>query len=188
MKNLGKLRNLGQIGGPKRLLGHSLQKVLLGFHPADILAAIARAVVIVAETNHLQGLCPGQVLHSGVEVNGQVLDRVVIIHVDGHVKIHAANGVHQGGKRFQADLHGVVHRDAQLLGKRGGHLIHAADVICGVELVVLAINLDLGVPGDVHPVDLSGPGIHRHQNVGVAAAVSVIHAGNQDRVKIGFAG
>ncbi|MPN34767.1 hypothetical protein SDC9_182261 [bioreactor metagenome] len=142
----------------------------------------------MAETDHLQSFRAGEMLRSGAEVDGQVLIRVVVVHIDGNIKIHTANGVHQRGKCLQADLHGIVHRNSQLPGERFRHLIHAADVVGGVELVVFSVDVDFGVPGNVHPVYLPGPGVHRHQNIGVAAAVPVVHTGNQNRVKVGFTG
>ena len=46
--------------------------------------------------------------------------------------------------------------------------------------MVIAAHQCLGVAGDADAVDALAHGVHRYQNVGVAAAVAVIHAGEQD--------
>ena len=56
LEDLHKAVHLGQIGHGESLLGNGFQKVLLGLHPPQVLAAVAGAVVVVAEANHLQGV------------------------------------------------------------------------------------------------------------------------------------
>ena len=70
----------------------------------------------MAEADHLQRLLTGEMLHPGGEVDVQVLVGIVVIHVDGDFKVHAADGIHQ--RREAVQIHGYrkVHWDAQLLG------------------------------------------------------------------------
>ena len=50
--------------------------------------------------------------------------------------------------------------------------------------MVFPVDDGLGVPGDADAVDLSVLRVHRHQDVGVASAVAVVHTGDQNGVKI----
>ena len=79
------------IAGGEHFLRHGLQKLLLGLHPAQILAAVAGTVVIVTEADHPQGVRAVEVLHSLLEVDAEVLDGVIVVHVDGDLKINAAD-------------------------------------------------------------------------------------------------
>ena len=119
-------------------------------------------------------------------MDGQALIGVVVVHVHGDIEVHAADGVHQGLKALQIHQHRVIHRDAQLFRHHVGQQLHAAGVVSGVDLVVLAVEIGLGVPGDADAGYVVVGGIQRHEDVGVASAVAVIHAGDQDGVKVLF--
>jgi hypothetical protein len=74
----------------------------------------------------------------------------------------------------------VVHRDAQ----QAGHLLHglgkAAVVVGVVQLLHRPGHIQQGVPGQTDDVDLPVLGVHRHQEIGVAAAVLVVQAAQED--------
>ena len=53
--------------------------------------------------------------------------------------------------------------------------------------MVLSIDDGLGVPWDADTIDVVVLCIHGHQDIGVAAAIVVIHAGHQNGVEIGLA-
>lgn len=117
----------------------------------------------------------------------QVLVRIVVIHADGDFKVHAADGIHQRGEAVQIYGYRKIHWDAQLLGDGLGQQSGPAGVIGEVDLVVLSIDDGLGVPGDADTIDVVVLCIHGHQDIGVAAAIVVIHAGHQNGVEIGLA-
>ena len=141
----------------------------------------------MAEADHLQRLRTGEMLHPGGEVDVQVLVRIVVIHADGDFKVHAADGIHQRGEAVQIYGYRKIHWDAQLLGDGLGQQSGPAGVIGEVDLVVLSIDDGLGVPWDADTIDVVVLRIHSHQDIGVAAAIVVIHAGHQNGVEIGLA-
>ena len=134
----------------------------------------------MAEAHHLQGVLPVQVLHALFQVDVQVLIGVVIVHVQGDLKVHAADLVHQLHEGFQVHLHREVHRDAQGVGHRFPHLVHAAEIVGVVDLAGLAVDVNAGIPGDADAGDGLLLGVKAHQDIGVGAAVVVIQAGDQD--------
>ena len=107
----------------------------------------------MAEAHHLQGVLPVQVLHALFQVDVQVLIGVVIVHVQGDLKVHAADLVHQLHEGLDVHLNVEVHRDAH--GVRHGvpHLLRAAGVVGVVDLVGVAVDVDAGVPGDADAGD-----------------------------------
>ena len=187
LEDLYKIPHLPQVGHRQHLGGHGFQKGLLGLHPADVLRAVASAVVVVAETDHLHGLLAAQMLHPLGEVDVKVLEGIVVIHVDRDLKIHTADGVHQGLKPREIHGHGKVHRDAKLFGDGVRQQVRAAGVIGEVDLVLFAVDDGLGVPGDAGAVDGTVLAVKTDEDVGVAAAVAVILAGEEDGVEIGLA-
>ena len=110
----------------------------------------------------------------------EVLGGVVVVHIDRHLEIDAADGVHQFHKTLQVHSHIVVHRDAQQIGQLLAQPLHAAHVVGSIEFWNIPVGVDQGVPGDAHGVDLPLVRVHHHQDVGVAAAVVVVMAGHQD--------
>ena len=90
-------------------------------------------------------------------------------------------------KARQIHGNGVVHRDAQLVGHHLCQLGHAALAEGGVDLVGFSIPHGLGVTGDADAVDVAVHSVHSYQNVGVAVAVAVVRAGDQDGVEAALA-
>ena len=114
----------------------------------------------------------------------QVLVGVVVVHVDGDLEVHTADGVHQRLEACQIHGHGEVHGDAQLLSHDVRQLLHAAAAEGGVDLVVFAVPDGLGVPGDADAVDAAVFRVHAQEDVGVAVAVAVVGPGEQDGVEV----
>lgn len=105
VENFGVVVDFGEdIACGEHLFRHGLQELLLGGHAAQILAAVAAAVVIMAESHHPQGVGAAQMLDALFEVDAEVLDGVVIVHIDGDIEIHAADGIHQRGKALRLTL------------------------------------------------------------------------------------
>ena len=132
----------------------------------------------MAEAHHLQGIRPIQQTGPLCKVNGEVLIRIVVVHVNGDIELHAADGVDQRLEASEVHQHGVVHRNPQLIGHHLGQKFHAAGVVGGVDLVILAVEKGLAVTGNTDAVCIAGGGVHRQENIGVAAAVAVVHAGD----------
>ena len=117
------------------------------------------------------------------EVDAEVLDGVVIVHIDGDIEIHAADGIHQRGKALQIDADRVIHRNTQLLRHGVGQKLRAALIIGVVDFAGLAVNDGLGVPGDADAVNVAVHRVYRHKDVGVATAVVIVKAGKEDCVE-----
>lgn len=142
---------MGDVPGGEHLFCHGLQKILLGGHTAQILAAVAGTVVIVTEADHPQGVRAVEVLHSLLEVDAEVLDGVIVVHVDGDLKINAADSVHQRGEALQVHADGVIHGNPQLLGDRVRQQGDSALIVGVVDFVGLTVNDGLGIPGMLTP-------------------------------------
>ena len=50
--------------------------------------------------------------------------------------------------------------------------------------MTFTVKYSFGIPGDADAVNVFVGGIYGNQNVGVTAAVSIIHTGDQDGIKI----
>ena len=120
-------------------------------------------------------------------MDGEVLIGVFIVHVHRNVKVHAADGVHQGLEPLQVHQHRVVHRDAQLAGYRVRQQLHAPGVVGEVNFAVFPVDAGFGVPGDADAVYIAVWHVHGHQDVCVRAAVVVVPAGEQDGPELGLA-
>ena len=115
-----------------------------------------------------------------LEVDVEILVGVVIVHIHRDVKIYAANGVDQlhKGPQIHGDI--VVHRDAQQAGDLRLGLADAAVVVGIVQLLHRPGHVQQGVAGQADHVDRLLIRIQRHQQIGVAAAVLVVQAAQED--------
>ena len=111
-------------------------------------------------------------LIAGAEMDVQSLNRVVVVHVQGDLNVHAPQLVHQGDKALQVHMDVVVHRHPEGLLD----LIHEH---IGSAVVVGVVELGrLGGPGAVHRrvpgngdhADLSLGRVKAHQDDGVGVA------------------
>ena len=114
----------------------------------------------MAEADYPHGVGAVEILNALFEMDTEVLNGIVIVHVDGYIKIHAANGVHQRFKAGEVHGNGVVHRDAQLIGHHLRQLGHAALAEGGVDLVGFSIPYGLGVTGDADAIDIAVHRVH----------------------------
>ena len=109
----------GQAGGLQQdlrlqALGrHRLQEGLLGLHPAQVsVGVLHRVVVVVPPADQPHGVLAAEGLLASLQVDVQVLGRVVVVHVKGHVELYAADGVHQLAHGLPLDHHIEIGDDA----------------------------------------------------------------------------
>ena len=179
-QNLGHLANIGDVAQTDELLRRRLQKFMLHLNALQIAVDIALAV---AAKPH--GRLSVQQLIARLQMNHRP---VVIVHGLGHVKIHPAQYVHHLNDGVQIDHCVAVHVKA-------GQLLHVAaqgiDAVAAVvfaapvhavQLSVVPLHVDDGIPGDADKIQLVAHRVQlaHHDGVGVAGAVVV--AGQQDGV------
>ena len=191
LEDLGKLIDLAHVLHLKELLDHGFQKRLLGLDPAQIAVRVAVLhVVVMAVADHAHSLLAAQELIALLDVDGQVLIGVVVIHVPWHVEIHAADGVHQLAHGLPLDNDLIIRLKAHQLGYL---LIDLADalfpaavvIIDGVDALDVPRHVHHGVPGDVHDGQLLVRHIIACQHHGVRIpAAAGIPAHHEDRVVI----
>ena len=116
----------------------------------------------MTEADHPQGVRAVEVLHSLLEVDAEVLDRVIVVHVDGDLKINAADSVHQRGEALQVHADGVIHGNPQLLGDRVRQQGDSALIVGVVDFVGLTVNDGLGIPGDADAVNIAVHRVHSY--------------------------
>ena len=188
LEHLGKLADFGHVLDLKHLLQHSLQKSLLGLDPPDV--AVAVSIGAVPEPDDPHGLLTVELLVSLLDMDGEILIGVLIIHVPGNVEVHAAHGVHDLAHGFPFHDHLVIRLEAHQLGDlliQGlDPLVSAAvHVVDGVDLLHVPVDVDHGIPGNGHNSGLLVGHVIRGQEHGVRiSAAAGIPAQNQDRVKV----
>ena len=47
----------------------------------------------MTEAEHLNGLLAVELLQSGVDVYMQILNGIVVVHIDGNIKLNSADGI-----------------------------------------------------------------------------------------------
>ena len=177
-EDLGQLPDPGDVGDLEALLHHGLEEALLGLDPAQIAGVVA--VGAVPEADHLHGLVSVQELVAGVHVDEQVLGGVPVVHVPGHVIPHAAQGIHQ--LPHSLPLHHYLevgdkaHQLADLISQGLQAVISSAvHVVDRVDTLDVPGDIDHGVPGDAHDVELLVGHVvgRQEEGVGVATAAGV---------------
>ena len=124
-------------------------------------------------------------------MNIQVLGRVLVVHVHGHVKFHAAHQIHQLNERVQIHQHIAVHFKAQGLGQLGFQGIHAllAPACAAENAVDLGHGVaaaDQRIPGDTQQSHRVVLHIQTADHDGVRPPAVIVGADDQNVVKIGF--
>ena len=157
---------------------HGGQQLPLHRRPIQIPVGIAvqgvpLAVGGVPEEGRAQGLRSVQQLNPRIQVDVDVLSPILVVHVLGHVELHAAHGVHQLHKALGIDDDIVVDGIAQQAGRLGPEGLHA---VFGVDIVQMgqgaavgdADGVDLGVPGEGQQADGLFPAVvgNGHHAVG----------------------
>lgn len=86
----------------------SQHKIPLHVHALQIGHGIAGA-----EAHEAHGLLAVQALHTGLQIDGQVLRRVAVIHIAWNVKFYAAHLVDEIDEDIQIDEHITVRPEAE---------------------------------------------------------------------------
>ena len=107
--------------------------------------AVLRVIVAVAE--HLHGVLAREQAVARRLVDGEVLQRVVVVHVLGHVKPDAAHGLHDLAHGLPLHHHLVVRLEAHQLGDL---LIEGLDALVAASIGIIDGIDPFDVPGDVH--------------------------------------
>ena len=115
----------------------------------------------------------------------EVLIRVIISHMVGHVEIHPADGVHHLAHQLPVDHHIVVgHKPHQLRHLRFQRLdtvlSPAVVVVDAVDALVGAAHIDGRIPGDGHDGGLLVGHVIGHHHNRVRQAGGLICAEHQD--------
>ena len=164
----------------QQLLHNGFEQLLLGLDTADVSVYVSGVVVAVPEPEDLHHALPIQMLHPLGDMDMQVLGRIVVIHVDGDLKVHAANGLRHLAHGLPLHHYGKVgdkaHQLAHLVEERLDALVSSpVYVIDGVDALDVPGDVDHGVTGNVHDAQLLIGHIvgHQHHRVGVPAAARV---------------
>ena len=191
-KDLGQSGSLQQGGGLEALGGHRLQEGLLGLNPAQVpVGVLYGEIVVVAPADQAHGLFAVELLIALFQVDVQVLTRggIVIVHIKGDIKVHAAQGLHHLAYRIPLHHYVEVGDDAGELAHlflQGGDSLFYLGVRVGPLVVVIyriepvtaafPVHVDHGVPGQAHAVNGLVLGIKGDEDhgVGVAAAAGIL--------------
>lgn len=180
--------HLGQGVPGDHLLGQGDQHLALELPPLHVGVplvghVVGAALVVVAVAHRLHGLLAVQVLIAGAEVDVQALDRVVVVHVQGDLDVHAVQLVHQGDEALQVHVDVVVHRHSEGLLDLLHEHIGAAVVVGVVDFGGLSGPgaVHRRVPGNGDHADLPLDGVKAHQDDGVGVAAVHVLA-QQDEV------
>ena len=112
----------------------------------------AGAVGIFAAAHHLQSVGAGEILHSGLKVDVQILVGIVVGHMHRHIEVDTAYRIHQLykalGVHFYVEVNGEAHDISDLL-------LQGIDAVVGIHITQFIEVLSLvgdtlyqGVPGD----------------------------------------
>ena len=162
-EDLGHFGDGAEADAVEALLNDRLQKGLLGLDAAQIAVGVAAVYVsigvgVLPPAQKLHGLVAVDVLEPGVQVDVQVLGGVVVVHVDGHIKLYAADGIHQLAHRLPLHHDGVVRLKPDEVGDLLLEKLDAVLIVVGRVVVYRVDALDVprhvhhGVPGDAHDV------------------------------------
>ena len=133
----------------------------------------------MAEADHPDGLLRVQLLIAFFQMDVKILIGVVIIHVDGYIKIYPADGLHNGTEGIQIHRYIVIHRHTKQFGYRLGHGLALAVSVYGIDLAVFAVAQHQGIPGNGHQGGGFVVGIKAAQHNRVRPEVALIAAGEQ---------
>ena len=184
VENIHQRGDVLDVADLQQLLGDRLEEGLLGADAADVLRAVAGAVVVVAEADDLHRLLPVEMARAFGEVNVQVLIGVVIIHVDGNVKIHAVDLIDQRDEALEIDRDIEINRYAEQVFDLLHQQLRAALGVGEVELVVAVFIVQQRIARETHKVDALVRHVEADEDVRVAAAVVVVKPGDENVVAV----
>ena len=153
LKHLGDLVDISDVFDSQHLLDDGFQEVLLDFHTSSI--TDAAAAIVLPPANDLHGVVSVQQPVALGLVDDQVLIGVIIMHIVGHVKIYAADGVHQLAHGLPLDNDLVIRLKAHQLGdlliyRLDALFSTAVGIIDGIDLFHIPGDVHHGVPGNGH--------------------------------------
>ena len=126
---------------------------------------------------------PVQGLHALFQVDVEVLVGVVVVHVLGHVELHAIHQIHQLHKHAQLHLYIEVRLEAhQLLDPAGQGVDAAGAGVDGVDLLDVPPLVNHGVPWDGHDAHVLLLGVVGDHHEGVGVAVVHVRAHQEEGV------
>ena len=176
-QDVGEGADLGPVLQLQALGRHRLEEGLLDLHPGGV--SIVGAVAVLPPADHLHGVLPVQEAVALLLVDVEVLIGVVVVHGEGDVEPHAAQGLHHPAHSLPLHHHVEVRRHAGEVAHLGLQPLDppAAGLLGGVDRVD-----PLDIPGDVdHGIPGDGEEVHRlvgyvvgHQHDGVRAAAGGI--------------
>ena len=145
LEHCGNLTDIENVGRRHHLLDNSLQEVLLDSHTAIV--TNAAAVIILSPADHLHGIVAIQKAITLGLFNYQILIGIMVIHVIGHIKIHAADGIHDFSHSFPLDDHLIVRFKTHQLGDL---LVECLEALVSSAIHIIYRVDFLHIPGDVH--------------------------------------
>ena len=188
LEHLHQLVDLGDVLQLQKLLQHRFQKGLLGPDAADV--AVLIAIGAVPEADHAHGLLPVQKLIALVQMDGQVLKGVVVIHIPGYIEPDPAHGIHDLSHGLPLHDHLKVRLKAHqlrdlLVEVLDAPVAPAVIAIDGVDLLDVPGHVDHGIPGDGHDRGLLIGHVIAGQQHGIrVAATACVPAQNQDCIVV----
>ena len=159
LEHLDKLVQLRQVLHLKKLLHHGLQKGLLGGNAAQIAIGIAQRLsvhpVVVPVADDLHGVVAGEEAIALLLMDVEVLRGVVVVHIPGHVEVHAAHGVHDLTHGVPFHHHLIIRLKAHqlrdlLIEVLDALLTRAVVIVNGVDPLDIPRDVHHGVPGNGH--------------------------------------
>ena len=114
----------------------------------------------------------------------EVLVGIVVVHILGHVELHALHQIHQLHEHLQLHLHIEIRLEADELLDPVGQGVNAVAGagVDGVDLLDVPLLVDHGVPGDGHNVDVLLLGVVADHHEGVRVAVVLVGAHQQEGI------
>ena len=137
----------------------------------------------MAEAHDFQCGFAVEVLEALGDVNFQILRGVFVVHIERDFKIYAADGVDDRREPGEVDFHRIIDGNRHLLGNRARKERHTADFVGGVHLVGLAVDDGFRIARDTQAEHTMLFRVDGHQNNGITAAVVVVDAREENRIK-----
>ena len=114
----------------------------------------------------------------------QILIGIVIIHINGNVKIDAADLIDQSDEPLEVDGNIEVDGNAEQVFDLRPQKLRSALGISEIELVACPFVVEQRVARETDKIDRLAHGVKANENIGVAAAVVVIQTGDEDRIAV----
>ena len=169
----------------EHLAGDGHEEVLLRAYAADVGGGVAGA-----EAHDLERLLAVEVLLTGGDAYIEVLGRVVVVHVHGHIVVHAADGVHELDKGVEVHDRVAVYLEAEDVLEAVHEPVDAVAAVVdarGVERVDLLDrpgDVDHRVARDADDVDLVRLGVHTADHHGVRVVADLVETDDEEGVHV----